>query len=127
MLLTNSLPVYGVAAAAIYVVGRYLDAHYIRPKPRGLGKGAPGFLTSVKKVPVTPDIAARIARGEEEIAAAQTFQFNPRIIIERDDRAVADDRMVADEREPDTRDAKKPRNEWLPDSPRPRRTARRKR
>lgn len=57
----------------------------------------------------------------EEIAAAQTFQFNPRIIIERDDRA------VADEREPDTRDAKKPRNEWLPDSPRPRRTARRKR
>jgi hypothetical protein len=46
-----------------------------RLKETGIGKGAPGFLTSVKRVAVTPEIAARIRRGEtvtpEEIEASQ--------------------------------------------------------
>jgi hypothetical protein len=41
----------------------------------GIGRGAPGFQTSVRRIAVTPDIAARLRRGEEvspeEIAAAQ--------------------------------------------------------
>ncbi|KAG6849922.1 hypothetical protein H0H93_003633 [Arthromyces matolae] len=40
----------------------------------GIGKGAPGFQTNVRQVRVTPEIAARIRRGEdvspEEIARA---------------------------------------------------------
>ncbi|KAF5362916.1 hypothetical protein D9758_007095 [Tetrapyrgos nigripes] len=45
-----------------------------RLKVHGIGKGAPGFQTSVRRVRVTPEIAARIRRGEEvspdEIAKA---------------------------------------------------------
>jgi hypothetical protein len=41
----------------------------------GIGKGAPGFLTGVKRVAVPPEIVARLRRGEdvspEEIEAAQ--------------------------------------------------------
>jgi len=40
----------------------------------GIGKGAPGFQTSVKRIAVTPEIAARMRAGEqvsqEEIAEA---------------------------------------------------------
>ncbi|KAF8899807.1 hypothetical protein CPB84DRAFT_1780032 [Gymnopilus junonius] len=40
----------------------------------GIGKGAPGFQTNVRRVRVTPEIAARIRRGEDvspaEIEAA---------------------------------------------------------
>ena len=41
----------------------------------GIGKGAPGFTTNVRKVAVPPEIMARIRAGEqvsgEEITAAQ--------------------------------------------------------
>ncbi|KAF8577905.1 hypothetical protein K439DRAFT_1363564 [Ramaria rubella] len=41
----------------------------------GIGRGAPGFQTSVRRIAVTPEIAARLRAGEhvppEEIAAAQ--------------------------------------------------------
>ncbi|KAJ8080946.1 hypothetical protein PM082_017781 [Marasmius tenuissimus] len=46
-------------------------------KVHGIGKGAPGFQTNVRRVRVTPEIAARIRRGEEvspeEIAAASAL------------------------------------------------------
>ncbi|CAK5284299.1 unnamed protein product [Mycena citricolor] len=45
-----------------------------RLRVHGIGKGAPGFQTNVRRVRVTPEIMARIQRGEdvspEEIAAA---------------------------------------------------------
>ncbi|KAG7088739.1 hypothetical protein E1B28_012707 [Marasmius oreades] len=46
-------------------------------KVHGIGKGAPGFQTNVRRVRITPEIAARIRRGEEvspdEIAAASAL------------------------------------------------------
>ncbi|KAF5393623.1 hypothetical protein D9757_000402 [Collybiopsis confluens] len=45
-----------------------------RLRVHGIGKGAPGFQTNVRRIRVTPEIAARLRRGEEvspeEIAAA---------------------------------------------------------
>ncbi|KAJ3502087.1 hypothetical protein NLJ89_g9046 [Agrocybe chaxingu] len=58
-----------------------LSAYYVRQwylarrlRLHGIGKGAPGFQTGIRRVRVTPEIAARIRRGEdvspEEIEAA---------------------------------------------------------
>ncbi|QRV72222.1 hypothetical protein RhiJN_15163 [Ceratobasidium sp. AG-Ba] len=124
------LPVYGLLAVTVYLVGRYVDQTYIRPPSKtGFGKGAPGFMTNVRKVAITPELAERLRRGEEvspeEIAAAQeeaaknpTVTLRRRDIVERDDRpATTDD----SDREPDTRGGKKRRgadpseNEWIPE------------
>lgn len=93
---------------------------------------APGFQTNVRRIRVTPEIAARIRRGEqvspEEIEAASrkadeeeatsklsgngTSSSNGvntlpmRIIEERDDRNVTDQKKKDDPMD----------NEWLPDS-----------
>jgi hypothetical protein len=63
-----------ISLPALYVyVSRTLAARKLAKT--GIGKGAPGFLTGVKRVAVPPEIAARIQRGEyvspEEIAACQ--------------------------------------------------------
>ncbi|KAF8962281.1 hypothetical protein BDZ97DRAFT_1920568 [Flammula alnicola] len=120
-----------------------LSAYYVRKwylarrlRLYGIGKGAAGFQTNVRRVRVTPDIAARIRRGEDvspaEIEAAsraadereaaegksatngsaesnsQPFQGGlPRgIIEERDDR-----HLIKEEEETASSS-----NEWLPDS-----------
>ena len=92
---------------------------------------APGFQTNVRRIRVTPDIAARIQRGEqvsaEEIEAAskkenedEATSKSPsketsntgvntlpmRIIEERDDRNISNHKKKDDPVE----------NEWLPDS-----------
>ncbi|KAF8513925.1 hypothetical protein BU17DRAFT_94963 [Hysterangium stoloniferum] len=71
----------------------------------GIGRGAPGFQTSVRKLAVTPEIAARLRAGEqvspEEIAAA-TAAAGAKVTEER--RSV-EPVVVADDEE----------NEWLPE------------
>ncbi|KAF8321102.1 hypothetical protein DL93DRAFT_2072784 [Clavulina sp. PMI_390] len=69
------LPAYLIGAAVFYFTARYVDNKWIRPPSKtGFGKGAPGFMTSTRKLKVTPEIAARLRRGEqvtpEEIDAA---------------------------------------------------------
>lgn len=71
----SRLPVYGIAAVTLFVTARYIDNKFIRPPSKtGFGKGAPGFITNTRKLKVTPEIAARLRRGEqvspEEIEAA---------------------------------------------------------
>ncbi|KAF8799700.1 hypothetical protein BYT27DRAFT_7149377 [Phlegmacium glaucopus] len=116
-----------------------LSAYYIRKwylarrlRIHGIGKGAPGFQTNVRRIRVTPEIAARIRRGEqvspEEIEAASkkadeeeaTLKLScngipsgagvntlpTRIIEERDDRNVTSQ----------TKKDGPVENEWLPDS-----------
>ncbi|GJJ08139.1 hypothetical protein Clacol_002347 [Clathrus columnatus] len=55
-----------------YYVRRYLAARKLAKT--GIGRGAPGFQTGVKRIAVTPEIAARLKAGEqvstEEIEAA---------------------------------------------------------
>ncbi|KAF9265329.1 hypothetical protein L218DRAFT_860551, partial [Marasmius fiardii PR-910] len=82
-------------------------------KVHGIGKGAPGFQTNVRRIRVTPEIAARIKRGEEvspeEIAAAS---------------ALAE--QQENQSDPPKQDSPKPTiqepaasssaNEWLPES-----------
>ena len=76
---------------------------------------APGFQTSVKKIRITPDIAARIRRGEEvspeEIAEAsaraEKVQESPSLL----------DRPPLVERVEKVADSEKQSvNEWLPES-----------
>lgn len=71
----SRLPVYGIAALTLFFTARYIDNKFIRPPSKtGFGKGAPGFITNTRKLKVTPEIAARLRRGEqvspEEIEAA---------------------------------------------------------
>ncbi|KAF8156976.1 hypothetical protein B0H34DRAFT_657673 [Crassisporium funariophilum] len=62
--------------SALLVSAYYVRKWYLARRLRlhGIGKGAPGFQTNVRRVRVTPEIAARIRRGEDvspaEIAAA---------------------------------------------------------
>lgn len=118
----------------------YVRKWYLARRLRlyGIGKGAAGFQTNVKRVRVTPEIAARIRRGEDvspaEIeaasraadaqeaaeakaspnggppAAGQPFVGSlPRgIIEERDDR-----HLIARD---DAEEAVSSSNEWLPES-----------
>ena len=81
------------------------------------GSLAPGFQTNVRQLRVTPEIAARLKRGEqvspEEIAAAaakaqeeeEKTPYVPRIIEERDDRPKSSPTPPPE-----------PVNEWLPES-----------
>lgn len=66
---------YGIAGVVLIVIGRFIDNKFIRPPSKtGFGKGAPGFMTNTRQIRVTPEIAARLRRGEqvspEEIDAA---------------------------------------------------------
>lgn len=67
----------------------------------GIGKGAPGFQTGVKKIAVTPEIAARLRAGEqvssEEIEEAVTAA-----------KAQQEKKDIPENQEEDE-------NEWLPD------------
>ncbi|KIY47746.1 hypothetical protein FISHEDRAFT_44844, partial [Fistulina hepatica ATCC 64428] len=108
------LLIFGAYFVRKWYLARKLQVH-------GIGKGAPGFQTSVRRVRITPEIAARIQRGEEvspeEIAAASAqaekeaasgqAPLSPslfRDIIEVDHRSPAAEK-------PPLRD-----NEWLPDN-----------
>ncbi|KAF9518931.1 hypothetical protein BS47DRAFT_1337829 [Hydnum rufescens UP504] len=60
------LPVYGVTGVALFFLGRYIDNTFVRPPSKtGFGKGAPGFITNTRQIKVTPEIAARLRRGEQ--------------------------------------------------------------
>ncbi|KAF8321900.1 hypothetical protein F5887DRAFT_1117384, partial [Amanita rubescens] len=91
-----------------------------RLKVHGIGKGAPGFQTNVKKIRITPDIAARIRRGEEvspeEIAeaAARAEKMHPN----QDTSSSILDRPPLVERveKPVDSDKDLSANEWLPES-----------
>ncbi|KAK7464753.1 hypothetical protein VKT23_005960 [Stygiomarasmius scandens] len=91
-------------------------------KVHGIGKGAPGFQTSVRKVRVTPEIAARIRRGEEvspdEIAKAAA-EMEAREEAERNGITAT----VSEDSSPSTSSSRTATpaapvttNEWLPDS-----------
>ncbi|KAJ3766893.1 hypothetical protein FB446DRAFT_653051 [Lentinula raphanica] len=76
----------------------------------GIGRGAPGFQTNVRRIRVTPEIAARIRRGEEvnpeEIAAASAKA-----------EAVANGGSASTPiQETSTTPPTEPVNEWLPQS-----------
>lgn len=75
----------------------------------GIGRGAPGFQTSVRRIAVTPAIAARLRAGEqvspEEIAAAQAAMT-----------ADAAGAMPAEERKDQKETTSNAaENEWLPE------------
>ncbi|KAJ7579254.1 hypothetical protein C8J56DRAFT_965235 [Mycena floridula] len=79
----------------------------------GIGKGAPGFQTNVRKLRVTPEIAARLRRGEqvspEEIAAAaREAELNPPEPLPP--------RQPLVEIVEKPRESSPPVNEWLPEN-----------
>ncbi|KAF9525731.1 hypothetical protein CPB83DRAFT_870726 [Crepidotus variabilis] len=119
------------------ISGFFIRKWYLARRLRlyGIGKGAPGFQTGVKQVRVTPEIAARIRRGEEvspnEIAAASkkadeeearkatngggVTSLPPRrgVIEERDDR-----HLIGSESNGygSASGKEEEKNEWLPDN-----------
>ncbi|KAJ4496354.1 hypothetical protein C8J55DRAFT_413152, partial [Lentinula edodes] len=82
-----------------------------RLRLHGIGKGAPGFQTNVRRIRVTPEIAARIRRGEEvspdEIAAASAKAGAGNVTS-----AVSSSPKT----EAQTTSSVEPVNEWLPQS-----------
>nr|GAT50527.1 predicted protein [Mycena chlorophos] len=101
----------------LLVSGYYARKWYLarRLKVHGIGKGAPGFQTSVKKVRVPPEIMERIRRGEdvsaEEVTAAMAK-------MEAEEKAAAAGTSPAKPQ----KSAPKPKpppaepaNEWLPE------------
>jgi hypothetical protein len=68
---------------------------------------APGFQTSVRQIRVTPEIAARLRRGE---------QVSPEEIAEASARADKEKREPVIEINEEKSSQSEPVNEWLPDS-----------
>ncbi|PFH53285.1 hypothetical protein AMATHDRAFT_137635 [Amanita thiersii Skay4041] len=69
-----------IAIPSVLILSGYLTRRWYlsrRLRVYGIGKGAPGFQTNVKKISVTPEIAARLRRGEdvspEEITEASAL------------------------------------------------------
>lgn len=112
-LLWLSVPVV-IALSAFFARKWYLG---YKLRKHGIGKGAPGFQTSVRKIRVTPEIAARIRRGEEvspeEIAAAAAR-------MEREEQANSTQEnkkqaTSAQEKVQVSQAPSEPVNEWLPE------------
>ncbi|GLB45541.1 hypothetical protein LshimejAT787_2301010 [Lyophyllum shimeji] len=88
----------------------------------GIGKGAPGFQTNVRSVRVTPEIAARIRRGEhvspEEIAraAAEAEKEDARGTPPPRLNSLAGRGVVEEVQLQPSDEQKEPVNEWLPES-----------
>ncbi|KAJ7707133.1 hypothetical protein B0H16DRAFT_1824437 [Mycena metata] len=118
--------------SVLLVSGYFVRKWYLARRLRlhGIGKGAPGFQTNVRKVRIPPDLMRRIRAGEDvspdEIAAAsarmereereqgssepqRTAREERRDIIERDDRPKTN--PVAQ----DSPASADPVNEWLPE------------
>lgn len=64
-----------VGIPTLYLLWRVLSRRRAehKLKTEGIGRGAPGFLTGVKKVALPRDIAERIKRGEEVSAEEVTL------------------------------------------------------
>lgn len=122
--LARRLRIHGIGKGGEYLFELLSFAMLIVPNISCPTGTAPGFQTSVKKLRVTPEIAARIRRGEkvspEEIdAAARKANLKSaaeegsggglgglRVIEERDDRHL----INAEKKEEEVVD------EWLPES-----------
>ncbi|KIY69319.1 hypothetical protein CYLTODRAFT_372904 [Cylindrobasidium torrendii FP15055 ss-10] len=96
---------------AVLVAGYFARKWYLAHKLRttGIGKGAPGFQTNVRRVRVTADVAARIQRGEQvspdEIAASIAR-------AQREDESAANSTSTSAKSPPTP--PPEPENEWLP-------------
>jgi len=106
----------------------YARRWYLLRKLRvhGIGKGAPGFQTNVRQIRVTPEIAARLRRGEhvspEEIAQASSLAEQ----AEKRGDSVEKPAKGA----PMAMEDPVPVNEWLPDTitkPKPKKRSKAKR
>ncbi|KAK0437137.1 uncharacterized protein EV420DRAFT_1588943 [Desarmillaria tabescens] len=102
-----------IAVPSVLLVSAYFARKWYlarKLKVHGIGKGAPGFQTGVRRVRVTPDIAARIQRGEEvspeEIAAS----------IARAEREAENGPPSSAAPTKPTSPPAEPVNEWLPES-----------
>jgi len=112
------VPLAVLSLPLLYIASRLYSTAAAKKKlaTTGIGRGAPGFLTGVRKVTIPPHIAARIRMGEEvsgeEITAAleeerERLEEEERVRLERED---ADrKRQQAPVKVPDTVDT-----EWLP-------------
>ncbi|KAL0960898.1 hypothetical protein HGRIS_005907 [Hohenbuehelia grisea] len=91
-----------------------------RLKKHGIGKGAPGFQTGTRKLKVTPEIAARIRRGEEVTAAeitAAAAEMEAREARGLDSTpAVPSTTTKSKKPSPPPVNPAEPVNEWLPES-----------
>ncbi|KAK0201554.1 hypothetical protein DFS33DRAFT_1385854 [Desarmillaria ectypa] len=104
-----------IAVPSVLLVSAYFARKWYlarKLKVHGIGKGAPGFQTGVRRVRVTPDIAARIQKGEvvspEEIAES----------IARAEREAENGppSSAAPTKTKTTSPPAEPVNEWLPES-----------
>ncbi|KAJ6557332.1 hypothetical protein DFH09DRAFT_1163810 [Mycena vulgaris] len=107
--------------SVLLVSGYFVRKWYLARKLRvhGIGKGAPGFQTNVRKIRVSPEIMARIRRGEDvspdEIAAASA-----RMEAEERDGPASPPEPLPQSKTPKPKPVvievpSEPVNEWLPE------------
>ncbi|KAJ3998802.1 hypothetical protein F5050DRAFT_1147213 [Lentinula boryana] len=105
-------PLWVIIPPVVLLSAYFTRKWYLARKLRlhGIGRGAPGFQTNVRRIRVTPEIAARIRRGEEvspdELAAASAK-------AEADAKGGIASSPITETR---TTPTTEPVNEWLPQS-----------
>jgi len=108
--------------SVLLISGYFVRKWYLarRLRVHGIGKGAPGFQTNVRKIRVPPELMARIRRGEDvspdEIAAASARMEAE----ERDGPAPSTDpipqsRKTESKPKPVAETPSDSANEWLPE------------
>ncbi|KAJ7288537.1 hypothetical protein C8J57DRAFT_1047799 [Mycena rebaudengoi] len=108
--------------SVVLLSGYFVRKWYLARRLRlhGIGKGAPGFQTNVRKIRVPPELMARIRRGEDvspdEIAAASA-----RMDAEERDGPITTQDTPPEPKKKETKLPEKeppsePVNEWLPEN-----------
>lgn len=107
-----------VVLLSAYLVRKWYLARQLRLY--GIGKGAPGFQTNVRRIRVTPEIAARLERGEEvspeEIAAASAQAEDDAKRTAEKTSTAHSSREVTQSLSEKIPSSHGPPNEWLPES-----------
>ncbi|KAF9468746.1 hypothetical protein BDZ94DRAFT_1246180 [Collybia nuda] len=95
----------------------YIRKWYLARKLRlyGIGKGAPGFQTNVRRIRVTPEIAARIRRGED-VSPEEIARASAQAEEEEKKSAASDARPITRLDPEETQASQSHMNEWLPES-----------
>ncbi|KAF7297820.1 hypothetical protein MKEN_01405700 [Mycena kentingensis (nom. inval.)] len=108
-----------VAIPSVLLVSGWLARRwYLARKLRvhGIGKGAPGFQTSVKKVRVPPEIMERIRRGEDVSAEEVTAAMARMEAEERGEATPSPSKRRKAAKPTPAEPPADPANEWLPES-----------
>ncbi|KAJ7254825.1 hypothetical protein C8J57DRAFT_1656892 [Mycena rebaudengoi] len=107
--------------SVVLLSGYFARKWYLtRRRLHGIGKGAPGFQTNVRKIRVPPELMARIRRGDD-VSPHEIVAASARMDAEKRDGPISPQDISSEPKKKETKPPEKeppsePVNEWLPEN-----------